>query len=62
MPQDVDFSHAAAMFELKYHRPDDWQSLDETLAGAWRTPGATVIEMAVNETDGAQRPSNFWRR
>lgn len=34
MPQDVDFSHAAAMFGPAYHRPDDWQSLDEALAGA----------------------------
>lgn len=54
MPQDVDFSHAAAMFGLAYHRPDDWPSLDEALAGAWRRAGATVIELAVNETDGAQ--------
>ncbi len=54
MPQDVDFSHAAAMFGLAYHRPDDWQSLDEALAGAWRRAGATVIELAVNETDGTQ--------
>ncbi len=48
MPQDVDFSHAAAMFGLAYHRPDDWPSLDEALAGAWRRAGATVIELAVN--------------
>ncbi|WP_409258327.1 thiamine pyrophosphate-dependent enzyme, partial [Klebsiella pneumoniae] len=54
MPQDVDFSHAAAMFGLAYHRPDDWPSLDEALVGAWRRAGATVIELAVNETDGAQ--------
>ncbi len=54
MPQDVDFSHAAAMFGLAYHCPDDWPSLDEALAGAWRRAGATVIELAVNETDGAQ--------
>lgn len=53
MPQDVDFSHAAAMFGLAYHRPDDWQSLDEALAGAAQGR-ATVIELAVNETDGAQ--------
>ncbi|HBU4200262.1 TPA: 2-succinyl-6-hydroxy-2,4-cyclohexadiene-1-carboxylate synthase, partial [Klebsiella pneumoniae] len=39
---------------LAYHRPDDWPSLDEALAGAWRRAGATVIELAVNETDGAQ--------
>ena len=42
------------MFGLAYHRPDDWPSLDEALAGAWRRAGATVIELAVNETDGAQ--------
>ncbi|ECS4277896.1 2-succinyl-6-hydroxy-2,4-cyclohexadiene-1-carboxylate synthase, partial [Salmonella enterica subsp. enterica serovar Kentucky] len=24
------------------------------LAGAWRTPAATVIELVVNDTDGAQ--------
>lgn len=54
MPQDVDFSHAAAMFGLVYHRPADWQALDEVLAGAWRRAGATVIELAVNETDGTQ--------
>ena len=54
MPQDVDFSHAAAMFGLAYHRPADWQALDEALAGAWRRAGATVIELAVNETDGTQ--------
>ncbi|MDE4770546.1 hypothetical protein PXW85_20775, partial [Klebsiella pneumoniae] len=46
--------NAAAMFGLAYHRPDDWPSLDEALAGAWRRAGATVIELAVNETDGTQ--------
>ncbi|MDQ8600940.1 hypothetical protein, partial [Klebsiella aerogenes] len=42
------------LFGLGYHRPDDRQSLDEALAGAWRRAGATVIELAVNETDGTQ--------
>jgi 2-succinyl-5-enolpyruvyl-6-hydroxy-3-cyclohexene-1-carboxylate synthase len=53
MPQDVDFSHAAAMFGLAYHRPADWQSWMRR----WPAPGAgqaTVIELAVNETDGTQ--------
>lgn len=54
MPQNVHFEHAAAMFELKYHRPQNWQELETALADAWRTPTTTVIEMVVNDTDGAQ--------
>jgi 2-succinyl-5-enolpyruvyl-6-hydroxy-3-cyclohexene-1-carboxylate synthase len=52
MPQDVNFGHVAAMFDLDYHRPGSWDELETALSGAWRTPGATVIELAVNETDG----------
>lgn len=54
MPQDVDFGHTAVMFGLAYHRPSDWQSLDEALAGARRGAEVTVIELAVNEADGTQ--------
>ena len=54
MPQNVHFEHAAAMFGLHYHRPESWQALDDALAGAWRMPQATVIELVVSETDGAQ--------
>ncbi len=54
MPQNVHFEHAAAMFELKYHRPQNWQELETTLVDARRTPTTTVIEMVVNDTDGAQ--------
>lgn len=54
MPQNVHFEHAAAMFELKYHRPQNWQELETAFADAWRTPTTTVIEMVVNDTDGAQ--------
>ncbi|WP_318389966.1 2-succinyl-5-enolpyruvyl-6-hydroxy-3-cyclohexene-1-carboxylic-acid synthase [Enterobacter sp.] len=54
MPQNVHFDHAAAMFGLNYHRPEDWQALEEALAGAWHTTQATLIELVVNDTDGAQ--------
>ena len=54
MPQNVHFEHASAMFSLKYHRPESWDELDAVLAGAWRTPVTTVIELVVNDTDGAQ--------
>ena len=54
MPQNVHFEHAAAMFELKYHCPQNWQELETAFADAWRTPTTTVIEMVVNDTNGAQ--------
>ncbi|MEK3022592.1 thiamine pyrophosphate-dependent enzyme, partial [Salmonella enterica subsp. enterica] len=54
MPQNVHFDHAAAMFNLRYHRPENWEELESALAGAWRTPATTVIELVVNDTDGAQ--------
>ncbi|ECA8072752.1 2-succinyl-6-hydroxy-2,4-cyclohexadiene-1-carboxylate synthase, partial [Salmonella enterica subsp. enterica serovar Typhimurium] len=42
------------MFNLRYHRPENWEELESALAGAWRTPATTVIELVVNDTDGAQ--------
>ena len=42
------------MFDLTYHRPADWNELEQALDVAWRAPGATLIELVVNETDGTQ--------
>ncbi|MFH0473812.1 2-succinyl-5-enolpyruvyl-6-hydroxy-3-cyclohexene-1-carboxylic-acid synthase [Kluyvera ascorbata] len=54
MPQNVHFEHAAKMFGLRYQQPEDWASLETALSTAWRTPATTVIELVVNDTDGAQ--------
>jgi 2-succinyl-5-enolpyruvyl-6-hydroxy-3-cyclohexene-1-carboxylate synthase len=54
MPQNVNFEHAANLFGLRYHRPENWAELDDALSGAWRQPLTTVIELVVNDTDGAQ--------
>ncbi len=54
MPQNIHFAHAAAMFDLTYHCPADWSELERALDVAWRAPGATLIELVVNETDGTQ--------
>lgn len=54
MPQNVHFEHAAKMFGLNYHQPQDWAALETALDKAWRTPATTVIELVVNDTDGAQ--------
>lgn len=59
MPQNVQFEHAAAMFSLKYHRPESWADLETALSSAWRQPGATLIELVVNDADGAQRLQNL---
>lgn len=59
MPQNVQFEHAAAMFSLTYHRPESWADLDAALSTAWRQPGATLIELVVNDSDGAQRLQNL---
>lgn len=54
MPQNVNFSHAAAMFELGYQNPASWQALEEVVKRAWLRPGATIVEITVPETEGAQ--------
>lgn len=54
MPQDVNFSHAAAMFGLAYHNPSSWSDLESVVTQAWKSPRATVVEITVPETDGAQ--------
>lgn len=59
MPQNVQFEHAAAMFSLKYHRPQSWSELDDAMSTAWRQPGATLIELVVNDSDGAQKLQNL---
>ena len=59
MPQNVQFEHAAAMFSLKYQRPENWAELESALSTAWSKPGATLIEVVVNDSDGAQMLQNL---
>ncbi len=54
MPQDVDFSHAAAMFRLNYARPENWNPLAQAVEQGWCHRGATVIELQVPPSDGAE--------
>ncbi|MDY0922357.1 2-succinyl-5-enolpyruvyl-6-hydroxy-3-cyclohexene-1-carboxylic-acid synthase [Leclercia sp. CFBP8987] len=54
MPQNVQFEHAAAMFSLRYQRPMNWIELESALNTAWSKPRATLIEVMVNDSDGAQ--------
>jgi len=54
MPQNVQFEHAAAMFSLRYQRPMNWIELESALNTAWSKPRATLIEVVVNDSDGAQ--------
>lgn len=54
MPQNVEFSHAAAMFQLNYACPENWEQLQQVLELAWRHSGATLIELQVPANDGAE--------
>ncbi|QCR35510.1 2-succinyl-5-enolpyruvyl-6-hydroxy-3-cyclohexene-1-carboxylic-acid synthase [Nissabacter sp. SGAir0207] len=53
MPQQVDFSHAAAMFGLRYACATEWQALRGALAEAWQSEGTTLIEMQTEPDAGA---------
>ncbi len=59
MPQNVQFEHAAAMFSLRYQRPTSWGELESALNTAWSKPRATLIEVVVNDSDGAQMLQNL---
>ncbi|CAI2532023.1 2-succinyl-5-enolpyruvyl-6-hydroxy-3-cyclohexene-1-carboxylic-acid synthase [Serratia liquefaciens] len=54
MPQDVEFSHAAAMFQLAYACPENWGQLLQAVEQGWRHSGATLIELQVPPSEGAQ--------
>jgi 2-succinyl-5-enolpyruvyl-6-hydroxy-3-cyclohexene-1-carboxylate synthase len=59
MPQDVNFAHAAAMFSLTYYNPGTWNELQDIVSRAWQWPQATIIEITVPETEGAQTLQNL---
>jgi len=52
MPQNVNFSHAAAMFGLAYQQPDHWDALQVAVDNAWQHAGTTLIEVVVEPTAG----------
>ncbi|NUW58642.1 2-succinyl-5-enolpyruvyl-6-hydroxy-3-cyclohexene-1-carboxylic-acid synthase [Cronobacter muytjensii] len=54
MPQNVSFAPAAALFSLHYEAPDSLAALQEAMTRAWGSPVATVIELRVPDTAGAQ--------
>lgn len=55
MPQNVEFSHAAAMFGLQYCQPSDWLSLKTTIEQFWHNQhGCLLVELCVEGDHGAQ--------
>lgn len=53
MPQDVEFSHAAAMFGLHYASPASMDELTDAVQSGWQRQGATLVELKVASGDGA---------
>ncbi|KEY60385.1 2-succinyl-5-enolpyruvyl-6-hydroxy-3-cyclohexene-1-carboxylic-acid synthase [Serratia sp. DD3] len=54
MPQNVEFSHAAAMFQLSYACPQNWSQLQQAVEQAWCHSGTTLIELQVASSEGAE--------
>ncbi len=52
LPQNVNFSHAAAMFGLAYQQPRHWDELQTAVGEAWQHAGTTLIEVMVEPTAG----------
>lgn len=52
LPQNVSFSHAAAMFGLEYQQPNNWDALKTVVTEAWQHTGTTLIEIVVEPTAG----------
>ena len=52
LPQNVNFSHAAAMFGLTYQQPRHWDELQTAVDEAWQHAGTTLIEVIVEPTAG----------
>lgn len=54
MPQNVEFSHAAAMFGLSYACPENWGQLERVVSQSWLHGGVTLVEMQVSPSEGAE--------
>ncbi|TDS95953.1 2-succinyl-5-enolpyruvyl-6-hydroxy-3-cyclohexene-1-carboxylate synthase [Rahnella sp. BIGb0236] len=54
MPQNVSFSHAAAMFGLDYACPTSMPALHQAVSQCWQHGGVKLIELKVSETEGAE--------
>ena len=60
MPHNLDFSQAAAMFNLKYARPLTWSDFTASLRQAYaRRPCGTIIEIKVGQNDGSHFYQNL---
>lgn len=53
LPHNLNFKHAAALFELGYQQPESWESLQQAVSQAWQRDETTLIEISVPPTDGA---------
>lgn len=53
MPHQLNFKHAAAMFELDYHAPINWQQLSTVVHHCWQNGGIKLVELCVAKHRGA---------
>lgn len=54
-PHGLRFDHAAALFDLPYHRPAGWDALRRALRQGLATPGVSIVEVVTERTQTAER-------
>ncbi|MFP1922104.1 2-succinyl-5-enolpyruvyl-6-hydroxy-3-cyclohexene-1-carboxylic-acid synthase [Lonsdalea quercina] len=54
MPQQVEFSHAAALFGLRYARATNWREVVDAASDGFEQPATTLLEVAVSSKAGAE--------
>lgn len=54
MPQQVEFSHAAALFGLRFVRATNWREVVDAASDGFKQPGTTLLEVAVSPKAGAE--------
>jgi 2-succinyl-5-enolpyruvyl-6-hydroxy-3-cyclohexene-1-carboxylate synthase len=61
-PHDLDFSHAAALFDLPFERAETLAELERALRRALRHAGASVVEAVVPASGAVAQNRRLWRR
>jgi 2-succinyl-5-enolpyruvyl-6-hydroxy-3-cyclohexene-1-carboxylate synthase len=59
-PHGLDFSHAAALYGLDFHRPDEWRGLRRAVNRAVRQRGVTLIELRTDRKANAALHAELW--
>ncbi|MEM7349694.1 MAG: 2-succinyl-5-enolpyruvyl-6-hydroxy-3-cyclohexene-1-carboxylic-acid synthase [Acidobacteriota bacterium] len=61
-PHDLDFAHAAALYDLPFHRATTLAELEQALSESFRREGVSVVEARVPDHGAVEQNRRVWRR